>query len=78
MNDDSGSFMIKPSLKGRDAIDFAAEDFIPFCIGDVNPGGMFIHVFDDVAIRRVLEHLTPSPTSPAISTNGKHICAPAS
>jgi len=57
MNDDSGSFMIKPSLKGQDAIDFSAEDFIPFCIGDVNPGGMLIHVFDDVAIRRVLEHL---------------------
>jgi hypothetical protein len=57
MNDDSGSFMIQPSLKGRDAIDFNLPGFMPFCIGDVNPGGMFIHVFDDIAIRRVLEHL---------------------
>lgn len=57
MNDDSGSFMIAPSLKGRDAIDFSRAAFIPFCMGDVNPDGMFIiHVFDDVAIKRVLEH----------------------
>jgi hypothetical protein len=56
-NDESGSFMIKPSHKGQDAIDFAQRGFMPFCIGDVNPGGMFIHVFDDVSIKRVLEHL---------------------
>lgn len=57
MNDDSGSFMIVPSLKGRDAIDVLRPGFIPFCIGDVNPGGMFVHVFDDVSIKRVLTHL---------------------
>jgi len=57
MNDDSGSFMIQPSLKGRDSIDFSLPGSMPFCLGDVNPGGMFIHVFDDVAIKRVLEHL---------------------
>jgi hypothetical protein len=57
MKDDSGSFMIDPSLKGHDSIDFSRESFIPFTLGDVNPGGMFIHVFDDVAVRRVLEHL---------------------
>jgi hypothetical protein len=57
MNDDSGSFMIMPSLKGRDSIDFSQPGFMPFCLGDVNPSGMFIHVFDDVAIKRVLEHL---------------------
>jgi hypothetical protein len=57
MNDDSGSFMIMPSMKGREAIDFTRPGFMPFCLGDVNPDGMFIHVFDDVAIKRVLEHL---------------------
>ncbi|OCK55550.1 hypothetical protein [Bradyrhizobium sp. LMTR 3] len=57
MNDDSGSFMIQPSLKGQDAIDFSQGGFMPFCVGDVNPGSMFIHVFDDVGIKRVLEHL---------------------
>jgi hypothetical protein len=57
MNDDSGSFMIQPSLKGQEAIDFSQGGFMPFCVGDVNPGSMFIHVFDDVGIRRILEHL---------------------
>lgn len=57
LNDDSGSFMIQSRLKGMEAIDFSQEAFVPFSIGDVNPDGMFIHVFDDVAIKRVLEHL---------------------
>jgi hypothetical protein len=57
MNDKSGSFMIVPSLKGLNAIDYNKPGLMPFCIGDVNPAGMFIHVFDDVSIRRVLEHL---------------------
>lgn len=57
LNDDSGSFMIMPSLKGQDAINFSQPGFMPFCVGDVNPGGMFVHVFDDVAIERVIEHL---------------------
>ncbi|GLH76593.1 preprotein translocase SecA chain [Bradyrhizobium sp. SSBR45G] len=57
LNDDSGSFMIMPSLKGQEAIDFSQPGYMPFCVGDVNPGGMFIHVFDNVGIKRVLEHL---------------------
>ena len=57
MSDDSGSFMIVPMLKGDDAIDFSRGGFVPFCVGDVNPGGLFIHVFDNVSIKRVLTHL---------------------
>jgi hypothetical protein len=57
LDDASGSFVIMPSLKGRDAIDFDRKGFIPFAIGDVNPDGMFVHVFDDVNIKRILEHL---------------------
>ena len=57
MNDDSGSFIVAPWLKGDDAIDTDHPNFLPFCIGDVNPDGMFIHVFDDVTIKRVLNHL---------------------
>jgi hypothetical protein len=57
MRDDSGSFMIMPMLKGDDAIDFSRGGFVPFCVGDVNPDGLFIHVFDDVSIKRVLTHL---------------------
>lgn len=56
-DDDSGSFRIVPHFKGRDAIDFSQSNFFPFGIGDVNPDGMFIHVFDDLSIRRVIEHL---------------------
>jgi hypothetical protein len=57
LDDRSGSFVIMPALKGRDAIDFSRRDFMPFAIGDVNPGRLFVHVFDDVGIKRVLEHL---------------------
>ncbi|WLC16641.1 hypothetical protein [Bradyrhizobium diazoefficiens] len=57
LDDRSGSFVIMPALKGRDAIDFSREGFMPFAIGDVNPGRLFVHVFDDVGIKRVLEHL---------------------
>jgi hypothetical protein len=56
VRDKSGSFLIRPKLKGPEAIHFSQPDFVPFCVGDVNPDGMFIHVFDDVAIKRVLEH----------------------
>ncbi|WP_156948657.1 hypothetical protein [Bradyrhizobium sp. WSM1417] len=57
LDDRSGSFVIMPALKGRDAIDFSRRDFMPFAVGDVNPGRLFVHVFDDVGIKRVLEHL---------------------
>ncbi len=58
MNDDSGSFMIAPRLKGHSAhVDFSQPGFIPFTIGDPNPDGMFVHVFDPQGIRRLLEHL---------------------
>ena len=57
LDDSSGSFVIMPSLKGRDAIDCSRKGFMPFAVGDVNAGGMFVHVFDDVGIKRILEHL---------------------
>src|SRR5664279_5079871 len=55
--DDSGSFLIIPRFKGKMAVDFAQPAFLPFAIGDANPDGLFIHVFDDLSIRRLLEHL---------------------
>jgi hypothetical protein len=57
LDDRSGSFVIMPALKGRDAIDFSRRGFMPFAVGDVNPDRSFVHVFDDVGIKRVLEHL---------------------
>ncbi len=56
-NDDSGSFFIQPDLQGLDHISALTPGHLPFSIGDINPGGMFIHVFDDVTIKRLLEHL---------------------
>jgi hypothetical protein len=56
--DDSGSFIIMPPLTTLE--DHVAADGpgrMPFAIGDLNPGGMFIHAFDDVSIRMLLTHL---------------------
>jgi hypothetical protein len=55
--DDSGSFMILPMLKGDQHADFATPGFLPFSIGDPNPDGMFIHVFDNESIQRLLTQL---------------------
>lgn len=55
--DDSGSFIIAPSIKGDDHLDTKYGGYVYFAIGDVNPGGTFIHVFDAVSIKRVLTHL---------------------
>lgn len=55
--DDSGSFMILPMLKGDQHTDFTIPGFLPFSIGDPNPDGMFIHVFDNESIQRVLTYL---------------------
>ncbi|MGJ4970928.1 hypothetical protein ACQR1N_19890 [Bradyrhizobium sp. HKCCYLRH1073] len=57
LQDESGSFLIMPMLKGAQHMDPNTEGYLPFGIGDVNPDGMFIHVFDDVSIKRILEHL---------------------
>jgi hypothetical protein len=56
-HDDSGSFIISPSMKGDAHLDVKAGGYVPFSIGDVNPDGMFIHVFDEVSMKRVLTHL---------------------
>ena len=50
-------FAIDPSLKGDDHINSGAAAFNPFAIGDVQPDGDFIHVFNEPA----LELLAPEP-----------------
>lgn len=57
LHDDSGSFYILPSLKGEEHTYVHAKGHLPFAIGDVNPGGLFIHVFDHVSIKRILTEL---------------------
>jgi hypothetical protein len=54
-NDDDGSLMVFGSLKGKDHIDPKAEAYMPFCIGDVDPSGPFVHVFDQSALDLVMK-----------------------
>lgn len=45
-DDPDGTFMIMPSLRGKDHVNFTHPNHIPFCIGDVDPDGPFVHVFN--------------------------------
>jgi hypothetical protein len=50
-----GSLLIAPNIKGDDHI---REDGVyPFAIGDVNPDGFFMHVFDDATLDIVMHEL---------------------
>lgn len=54
-DDPDGTFMIFPYLRGKDHVDFNLPHHRPFCIGDVDPDGPFVHVFNmatlDVVMR---------------------------
>lgn len=50
----SGSFVIKPAIKGVAHWLAAAE---PFAVGDIDPSSSFVHVFDEVALDLVMEEL---------------------
>lgn len=52
-----GSLMIFGPLKGNDHIDPAAKTYMPFAIGDVDPTGHFVHVFDESALDFVLNEM---------------------
>ncbi|WP_031251051.1 hypothetical protein [Mesorhizobium sp. LSHC412B00] len=45
-DDPDGTFMIMPSLRGKDHVDFTLPHHRAFCIGDVDPDGPFVHVFN--------------------------------
>ncbi|GCE91432.1 hypothetical protein MSKU15_3033 [Komagataeibacter diospyri] len=45
-DDSDGTFMIMPCLRGNDHVDFTLPHHRPFCIGDVDPEGPFVHVFN--------------------------------
>ena len=51
---DDGSLVIMPRLKGDAHIDPASAGWRPFAVGDVDPGGPFVHVFDETALDRVM------------------------
>ena len=54
---DTGSFIIRPSLKGDSHINKDAPEYAPFTIGDINPSGSFIHVMNDITLDIVMKEL---------------------
>ena len=56
-SDPRGSLMIVPGLKGAAHVDTTRDGFRPFLVGDVNPGGTFVHVFDPIGLEFVMSEL---------------------
>jgi hypothetical protein len=56
-DDDDGSLMVLGPLKGSDHTDLKAKAYMRFAIGDVDPGGPFVHVFDRSALDLVLREM---------------------
>ncbi|GAA4133903.1 hypothetical protein ACFFTN_06670 [Aminobacter aganoensis] len=52
-----GTFMIEPSLKGGSHVDLDRKNFRPFTVGDTNPDGTFVHVFDQAGLELVMREL---------------------
>ena len=52
--DDIGSLRVCPDISGEQ---HCAADALPFVIGDVDPGGSFVHVVDDFTLDIVLGEL---------------------
>ncbi len=55
--DPDGTFMIFPHLKGDNHVDFRKESHHPFAIGDVDPDGPFVHVFNQLTLGLVMKEL---------------------
>ncbi len=49
--------MVSGAIRGDAHLDTEAEDFLPFAVGDVEPSGSFIHVFDDAALAVVMREM---------------------
>jgi hypothetical protein len=55
--DPRGTLTILPALKGPAHVNTERADFRPFFVGDVNPKGSFIHVFDRTGLEIVMKEL---------------------
>ncbi len=53
----SGSLIIRPSIKGDAHWNNQTGGAIPFALGDIDPEGSFVHVFDEVSLDIVLTEL---------------------
>lgn len=56
-NHPRGTFMITPYLKGGDHTSERFKNIHPFVLGDVNPKGKFVHVFDSSSLRIIMQEL---------------------
>ena len=52
-----GTFVIHPQLKGTDHFDPKAATHMPFAIGDIDPEGDYVHVFDNVSLEITMSEL---------------------
>ena len=55
--DGSGSLIIKPSIKADAHWNSKSTKIEPFAIGDIEPSGSFVHVFDDVSLDIIMGEL---------------------
>ena len=53
----SGSFLVDPAIQGIHHWPRQAENIRPFAVGNVNPGGSFVHVFDEIAFEILMNEL---------------------
>jgi len=53
----TGSFGIQPDIKGHAHWNTSVGDIQPFMIGDIDPEGGFVHVFDDGSLEVVMREL---------------------
>jgi hypothetical protein len=52
-----GSLTICSHIKGENHTDTTSQGWKPFAIGDVDPKGSFVHVFDETALDRVMSDM---------------------
>lgn len=52
-----GTLIIDPSIKGEDHCRPASQTYSPFTVGDIDPSGDFVHVFDETALDIVMNEL---------------------
>jgi len=55
--DSSGSLIIKPDIQASDHWSHTSDSFQPFAIGDLEPSGSFVHVFDEIALDIIMSEL---------------------
>lgn len=57
VQDSSGSLIVSPRIAGDDHWLSESDKLAPFRVGDVDPSGPFVHVFDDVGLDIILGEL---------------------